>query len=58
MKYAKQVGEIVGEEIKPRRKINATKMVTFKRRMKQQLRQAGQREEPTVTFRCYRAGDE
>lgn len=58
LKYAKQVGEIVGEEIKPRRKINATKMVTFKRRMKQQLRQAGQREEPTVTFRCYRAGDE
>lgn len=58
LKYARQVSEIVGEEIKPRRKINATKIVTFKRKMKQRFRQSGQREEPTVVFRCYRAKDE
>lgn len=36
LKYAKQVSELVGEEIKPRRKINSTKLVRAKRRMKQE----------------------
>lgn len=35
LKYAKQVSEIIGEDIKPRRKINSTKTVRAKRRMKQ-----------------------
>jgi len=34
-KYAAQVSEIIGEEIKPRRKINSTNAVRAKRRLKQ-----------------------
>ena len=55
-KYAKQVGEIVGEEVKPRRKINANRMVTYKRRLKQQRMVAEKtQEEPTVSTRVYYA---
>ena len=36
LKYAQQVSEIIGEEIKPRRKINSTKIVRAKRRMRQE----------------------
>ena len=35
LKYAKQVSEIVGEEIKPRRKITANRTVSAKRKLKQ-----------------------
>lgn len=47
---------IVGEEVKPRRKINATRMVAYKRRLKQQRMMAERtREEPTVSTRVYYA---
>lgn len=39
LKYARQVSEIVGEEIKSRRKISANRTVSLKRRLKQQRRQ-------------------
>ena len=35
-KYAEQVSEIIGEEIKPRRKINSTNIARTKRRLKQE----------------------
>lgn len=55
-KYAKKVSEIIGEEVKPRRKINATRMVAYKRRLKQQRMMAEKtREEPTVSTRVYYA---
>ena len=55
-KYAKKVSEIIGEEVKPRRKINATRMVAYKRRLKQQRMVAEKtREEPTVSTRVYYA---
>lgn len=53
-KYAKMVSDIVGEEVKPRRKISATNYVTYMRRVKQMSRMAQKnRKEPTVTTRCY-----
>lgn len=58
-KYAGMVSEIVGEEVKPRRKISATKYVTYMRRVKQMSRMAKKRrEEPTVTTRCYMLSDQ
>lgn len=36
LKYAKQVSEIIGVDVKPRRKINSTKNVRAMRRMKQE----------------------
>lgn len=42
LKYAKQVSEIVGEEIKPRRKITANRTVSAKRKLKQLKQSAKQ----------------
>ena len=36
LKYARQVSEIIGEEIKPRRQIRSTTMARFRRRAKQE----------------------
>ena len=47
-KYAEQVSEIVGEKIKPRRKINSTQIARTKRRVKQERNIRRKRgEEPT-----------
>lgn len=53
-KYADMVSEIIGEKIRPRRKINAPTGVTNMRRAKQQAAiEKKHRVEPTITTRCY-----
>lgn len=43
LKYAKKVSEIIGEEIRPRRKINSTEKIANKRR-ERQLQLAAQKQ--------------
>lgn len=59
-KYAKQVGEIVGEEIRPRRKTTSSKQVKALRRMKQEKRkykQGNQTSAETGVFYAPRPAD-
>lgn len=58
LKYAKQVSELIGEDIKPRRKINSTNIVKQKRRMRQEQQIRRKRGEPVTSAALFQSGQQ